>query len=213
MNITLCHYPSSLSGRTSSRAPPKPAGETARAMSRQTRNPHRPHRLFWRAPGSPSGQSNERVTSYGSKGHGHRRPPAGGSTEEDGSRDARRDEAVVLDDGVLRFRRFGRCDPDRRGTGRQLRRTPRMDSGRRADDRLHGQPRAGEVRQRKPRPRLAEEPTMSKDETTGRIKEAAGDLNGDKGLQREGETEQAEGKVKDAVDSAADETKDVVNRD
>ncbi|HJY24334.1 MAG TPA: CsbD family protein [Actinomycetes bacterium] len=54
---------------------------------------------------------------------------------------------------------------------------------------------------------------MSKDETTGRIKEAAGDLSGDKGLQREGETEQAEGKVKDAVDSAADQAKDVVNRD
>jgi len=45
------------------------------------------------------------------------------------------------------------------------------------------------------------------------VKEAAGDLTGDKGLQREGEAEQAEAKVKDAVDSAADEAKDVPNRD
>ncbi len=54
---------------------------------------------------------------------------------------------------------------------------------------------------------------MEKDEATGRVKEAAGDLTGDKGLQREGETEQAEGKVKGAVDSAADKAKDAVNRD
>lgn len=54
---------------------------------------------------------------------------------------------------------------------------------------------------------------MSKDEATGRMKEAAGDLTGDEGLQREGETEQMEGKAKDAVDSAADKAKDAVNRD
>lgn len=54
---------------------------------------------------------------------------------------------------------------------------------------------------------------MSKDEATGRVKEAAGDLTGDKGLQREGETEQAEGKAKDAVDSAADKVKDAVKDD
>lgn len=54
---------------------------------------------------------------------------------------------------------------------------------------------------------------MEKDEATGRVKEAAGDLSGDKGLQREGETEQAEGKIKGAVDSAADKAKDVANRD
>jgi uncharacterized protein YjbJ (UPF0337 family) len=45
------------------------------------------------------------------------------------------------------------------------------------------------------------------------VKEAAGDLTGDKGLQREGETEQAEGKAKDAVDSAADKVKDAVDDD
>jgi uncharacterized protein YjbJ (UPF0337 family) len=55
--------------------------------------------------------------------------------------------------------------------------------------------------------------SISKDEATGRTKEAAGDLTGDKGLQREGKTEQAEGKAKKAVDSAADKAKDVVNRD
>jgi uncharacterized protein YjbJ (UPF0337 family) len=52
---------------------------------------------------------------------------------------------------------------------------------------------------------------MEKDEATGRMKEAAGDLTGDKGLEREGQTEQAEGKAKEAVASAADKAKDVVN--
>lgn len=54
---------------------------------------------------------------------------------------------------------------------------------------------------------------MNTDEAKGRVKEAAGDLTGDEGLQREGETDQAAGKVKDAVDSVADKTKDVVNKD
>jgi uncharacterized protein YjbJ (UPF0337 family) len=47
----------------------------------------------------------------------------------------------------------------------------------------------------------------------GRAKEAAGDLTGDKDLQREGKTDQAEGKVKDAVDRVSDKIKKVVNRD
>jgi uncharacterized protein YjbJ (UPF0337 family) len=55
--------------------------------------------------------------------------------------------------------------------------------------------------------------SISKDEATGRAKEAAGDLTGDKDLQREGKTEQAEGKAKEAVDSAADKVKDVVDKD
>ncbi len=54
---------------------------------------------------------------------------------------------------------------------------------------------------------------MEKDEATGRVKEAAGDLSGDKGLQREGEVEQTEGKVKGTVDDAADKAKDALNRD
>jgi uncharacterized protein YjbJ (UPF0337 family) len=58
-----------------------------------------------------------------------------------------------------------------------------------------------------------EEANVKKDEAEGRIKEAAGDLTGDKGLQREGETDQAAGKVKDGVDSVADKAKDVVNKD
>jgi uncharacterized protein YjbJ (UPF0337 family) len=54
---------------------------------------------------------------------------------------------------------------------------------------------------------------MSKDETKGRVKEAAGDLTGNKGLKREAKADKAAGKTKDAVDSVADKTKDVVNRD
>lgn len=53
---------------------------------------------------------------------------------------------------------------------------------------------------------------MNKDEAKGRIKEAAGDLTGDEDLQREGEADQAEGKLKDAVDSVADKAKDVIDR-
>ena len=48
------------------------------------------------------------------------------------------------------------------------------------------------------------------DDAKGRIKEAAGDLTGDEGLQREGKVDQATGTVKDAVDDAADKVKDVV---
>ena len=59
----------------------------------------------------------------------------------------------------------------------------------------------------------SEEVAMEKDEATGRMKEATGDLTGDEDLQREGEVEQAEGKAKGAVDSAADKAKDVVDRD
>ena len=51
------------------------------------------------------------------------------------------------------------------------------------------------------------------DDAKGRVKEAAGDLTGDKDLQREGKIDQATGKVKDAVGDAADKVKDAVNRD
>jgi uncharacterized protein YjbJ (UPF0337 family) len=50
-------------------------------------------------------------------------------------------------------------------------------------------------------------------ETEGRIKEAAGDLTGDKDLQREGKIDQASGKAKDAIDDAGEKAKDVLNRD
>lgn len=50
------------------------------------------------------------------------------------------------------------------------------------------------------------------DEAEGRIKEAAGDLTGDKDLKREGKIDQASGKAKDAVDKAADKAKDALDR-
>jgi uncharacterized protein YjbJ (UPF0337 family) len=54
---------------------------------------------------------------------------------------------------------------------------------------------------------------MNKDEAEGRVKEAAGDLTGDKDLEREGKTDQAAGKVKDGVDSVSDKAKDVIDKD
>jgi uncharacterized protein YjbJ (UPF0337 family) len=53
----------------------------------------------------------------------------------------------------------------------------------------------------------------SKDEAEGRIKEAAGDLTGDKDLQREGKADQTAGKAKDKVDDASDAVKDKISRD
>ncbi len=53
----------------------------------------------------------------------------------------------------------------------------------------------------------------NKDEAEGRIKEAAGDLTGDKDLQREGKVDQAAGKAKAAIDDASDKAKDVLDRD
>ena len=54
---------------------------------------------------------------------------------------------------------------------------------------------------------------MNKDEAKGRAKEAAGDLSGDKDLQREGKTDQAAGKAKEGIDDVADKAKDAVDRD
>jgi uncharacterized protein YjbJ (UPF0337 family) len=51
------------------------------------------------------------------------------------------------------------------------------------------------------------------DEAEGRIKEAAGDLTGDKDLQREGKVDQASGKAKDAIDDTPDKAKDALDRD
>jgi uncharacterized protein YjbJ (UPF0337 family) len=51
------------------------------------------------------------------------------------------------------------------------------------------------------------------DDAKGRVKEAAGDLSGDKSLQREGEVDQATGTVKDKVGDAADKVKDVLRKD
>ena len=51
------------------------------------------------------------------------------------------------------------------------------------------------------------------DEAKGRVKEAAGDLTGDKNLQREGKVDQASGRAKDAIDKVSDKAKDAVDRD
>jgi uncharacterized protein YjbJ (UPF0337 family) len=53
----------------------------------------------------------------------------------------------------------------------------------------------------------------SKDEAEGRVKEAVGDLTGDKDLQREGKTDQLAGKAKEGIDKAADKAKDLINRE
>jgi uncharacterized protein YjbJ (UPF0337 family) len=51
------------------------------------------------------------------------------------------------------------------------------------------------------------------DDAKGRVKEAAGDLTGDKGLKREGKVDKASGKAKDAVGDAADKAKGIVGKD
>ena len=45
----------------------------------------------------------------------------------------------------------------------------------------------------------------------GRLKEAVGDVTGDKGLQREGKGDQASAATKDAVGNAADKVKEIIN--
>ena len=49
------------------------------------------------------------------------------------------------------------------------------------------------------------------EEMKGRMKEAAGELTGDKGLKREGKVEQGSAEVKTKIDETADKIKDVVN--
>ena len=51
------------------------------------------------------------------------------------------------------------------------------------------------------------------DEAKGRLKEAGGDLTGDKDLKNEGKVDRASGKVKDKVGDAADKAKGVVGKD
>ncbi len=51
------------------------------------------------------------------------------------------------------------------------------------------------------------------DDAKGRIKEAAGDLTGDKSLHNEGKVDKATGAVKDKVGDVADSVKDKVNPD
>ena len=49
------------------------------------------------------------------------------------------------------------------------------------------------------------------EELKGRAKEAAGDLTGNKDMQREGKVDQGSAKTKDKVGDAADKIKDAVN--
>jgi uncharacterized protein YjbJ (UPF0337 family) len=51
------------------------------------------------------------------------------------------------------------------------------------------------------------------DDAKGRVKEAAGDLTGDKDLKREGKVDQAGGTVKDGVEKVTDKVKDALKRD
>ena len=51
------------------------------------------------------------------------------------------------------------------------------------------------------------------DEAKGRLKEAGGDLTGDKDLKNEGKVDRATGSVKDKVDDVADKAKGVVGKD
>jgi len=51
------------------------------------------------------------------------------------------------------------------------------------------------------------------DKAKGNVKEAAGDLTGDKDLKREGKVDRASGSVKDKVGDAADSVKDTLKRD
>jgi uncharacterized protein YjbJ (UPF0337 family) len=51
------------------------------------------------------------------------------------------------------------------------------------------------------------------DDAKGRVKEAAGDLTGDKDLKREGKVDQAGGKAKDGIERLTDKVKDVLHKD
>jgi uncharacterized protein YjbJ (UPF0337 family) len=51
------------------------------------------------------------------------------------------------------------------------------------------------------------------DDAKGRVKEAAGDLTGDKDLKREGKVDQAGGKAKDGIERLTDKVKDALKRD
>ncbi|HEV2774474.1 MAG TPA: CsbD family protein [Solirubrobacteraceae bacterium] len=51
------------------------------------------------------------------------------------------------------------------------------------------------------------------DEAKGRLKEAAGDLTGDKDLKNEGKVDRGAGKAKDAVGGIAGKVKGLLRRD
>ena len=51
------------------------------------------------------------------------------------------------------------------------------------------------------------------DDAKGRVKEAAGNLTGDKDLKREGKVDQAGGKAKEGIEKLTDKVKDALKRD
>ncbi len=53
----------------------------------------------------------------------------------------------------------------------------------------------------------------STDDLKGRIKEAGGDLTGDKSLKNEGKVDRGVGGIKGTIDDLGDKAKDVVNPD
>ncbi len=59
---------------------------------------------------------------------------------------------------------------------------------------------------------MAEE-VHNKDDAKGRVKEAAGNLTGDKELKREGKVDQAAGKAKHGLDKLTDKVKHALKRD
>jgi uncharacterized protein YjbJ (UPF0337 family) len=59
---------------------------------------------------------------------------------------------------------------------------------------------------------MADTPSNT-DDAKGRIKEAAGNVTGDKDLKNEGKLDQAEGKIKEGVDNLADKARGILHRD
>ena len=51
------------------------------------------------------------------------------------------------------------------------------------------------------------------DNAKGRVKEAAGDISGDKDLENEGKVDQVVGDVKEKFGNAADKVKDALHKD
>ena len=50
------------------------------------------------------------------------------------------------------------------------------------------------------------------DQAKGRIKQAAGDLTGDRDLENEGKADEAEGKAKEFVDKMRDKAEDLIDK-
>jgi len=59
---------------------------------------------------------------------------------------------------------------------------------------------------------MADTPSNT-DDAKGRVKEATGNLTGDKDLENEGKLDQATGKVKQGIDSIADKARELLRKD